>query len=590
MGLIKTRPNLELVLERRLVAGDLAVFVVVLECAKPLPVEKVSFTLLGHVVWFTTSQYGRHRHSSRFLEHEIALLNDMPGELAAGTHRLGTKLRLSESLPGSWEGDRLAIEYSVVVHVDIPWWPDKRVEFSVRVAAAPGPVEVDEGAVVYASHVGGPPAKGPYLELSLGRRTVRPGTSMHLSGALGNVERNRYRKLDVAVIAQESLPTGLGGQYVHEHVFGRWSVGLDNHTGELQPVPFNLDLPRTLTPAFELHGCKLEWFMQVEADVAWGVNPKLRFPITVEAGKLAPSRGVAAPLAVGSDRLRLIWSAVAKDTGLEYVDGSLHGLIGSISVEVHRSQHDGEARVVGLLEFPTLAVGLKSQRTRRGLLGDLEVELAARDADQTAAITAALGQHLTGGPAELFAADDTSLRFAIPGAGLELDALREFVASLVALAPMLEGIPAKLPAPVLVRDHVEAWRRAAQKFGASLRITDLRLVIERDGQTMSIATTYDDEGELRSTVVELDPGITIPSRHHLLWTGDFSLPGSDLAIVELAAPPTWTEGGRIALQIEASHVRLFLPAPLPDPMLERSRIESLFALGRRFRGEQGPYR
>ena len=41
MTLIKTRPNLRLLLERRLVAGELAAFTVELECPKPLPVDAV---------------------------------------------------------------------------------------------------------------------------------------------------------------------------------------------------------------------------------------------------------------------------------------------------------------------------------------------------------------------------------------------------------------------------------------------------------------------------------------------------------------------------------------------------------------------
>lgn len=590
MGLIKTRPNLRLLLERRLVAGQVAKFVVEVECPKPLPVDAISFTLLGHVVWFTTSQYGRHRHSSRFLEHAVALLNAVPGELAAGIHQLETKLRLGKNLPSSWEGDRLAIEYSVVIHVDIPWWPDARVEFGVSVAATPTAEPEVEGAIVYASHVGGPPAKGPYLELSLGRQTVEPGTPMQISAALGNVDRNRYRKLDVALIAQESHPTGLGGTYVHEHMFGRWSVGLDSHAGELQPIPFNLDLPRTLAPGFELHGCKLQWLIQVEADVAWGVNPKIRFPITVLPGARGGKRELAIPLAVGSERLRLIWSAVGKATGLEYVDSSLHGLRGPVSVEVHRSQRDGEACVIGLLEFPSLGVGLRTERARRGLLGATQTVLAARDPEQTAVLTAALGERLASGPAELIAAADTSLRFAVPGAGLELDSLRELVDFLLELAALIAGVPPTLPAPAVVRDHLDAWQKAARSMGASLRIADLQLAFARDGQTLTIVNSYGDDGELRSTELQLEPGVMIPSRYHLTWSADYSLPINDLPLAELITPPSWGPGSPIALQVETSRVRLFLPAPLPDPALERPRIEALLALGRTLRGEQGPYR
>jgi hypothetical protein len=117
-------------------------------------------------------------------------------------------------------------------------------------------------------------------------------------------------------------------------------------------------------------------------------------------------------------------------------------------------------------------------------------------------------------------------------------------------------------------------------------------VITRDEQTLAIVTTYDDDGALRSTECQLDPGITIHSRHHLSWAGgvEIALPTSELPLAELIAPPSWAAGGRVALQIDADRVLLFLPAPLPDPVFERERIEALFALGRTLRGEQGPYR
>ena len=142
----------------------------------------------------------------------------------------------------------------------------------------------------------------------------------------------------------------------------------------------------------------------------------------------------------------------------------------------------------------------------------------------------------------------------------------------------------------MVREHLDAWRNAARIYGASLRVADLQLVFGRDGQTLTIITSYDDEGLLRSTELHLDPGVTIPSRHHLTWTGDFALPSSELDIAELAVPPSWAAAGHVAPQIDANRVRLFLPAPLADPAIERPRIEALLALGRTLRGEQGPYR
>src|SRR5512144_3150502 len=104
MAMIKTRPDVRLLLPRPLIAGRAADFIVELDCSKPLPVDAVSLRLFGDVVWFTTSQYGRHRHTSRFLDHAVPLIAEQT-ELSVGVHRLRAQLLLGEQLPGSWTGD-----------------------------------------------------------------------------------------------------------------------------------------------------------------------------------------------------------------------------------------------------------------------------------------------------------------------------------------------------------------------------------------------------------------------------------------------------------------------------------------------------
>jgi hypothetical protein len=68
------------------------------------------------------------------------------------------------------------------------------------------------------------------------------------------------------------------------------------------------------------------------------------------------------------------------------------------------------------------------------------------------------------------------------------------------------------------------------------------------------------------------------------------LPELDLDLRDVCVAPSWADTNRVALHIEAERVRVLLPAPLPDPLLERERIEALLDLGRQLRGEQGPYR
>jgi hypothetical protein len=82
----------------------------------------------------------------------------------------------------------------------------------------------------------------------------------------------------------------------------------------------------------------------------------------------------------------------------------------------------------------------------------------------------------------------------------------------------------------------------------------------------------------------------IPKRFALAWVGDLALPEHELDLRALVVPPDWASPNRVVLFIEAARVRMFLPAPLPDPLLERGRIDALLDLGRQLRGEQGPYR
>jgi hypothetical protein len=588
MALIKTRPDVRLLLPRPLVAGQAAEFIIELDCPEPVPVDTITLSFLGEVVWFTTSQYGRHRHSMGFVDHRVPLLGEQT-ELEAGKHRLRTGFGLGTNLPSSWEGDRLAIEYRARVHVDIPWWPDKRADFVLRVSGArPSGVEGEEGPIVYVSRAGGPPPKGPYLELSLGQRSVRPGGTMRLGAALGNVDRNRYRQLQLSLVAEESFPTGLGGSYVQEYRVARWTVAIDEHPGELQPIPFCVELPTKLAPAFELGGCKLRWLLAVNADVAWGVDPKLRLPIHVVPPEQASPGEVAAPLAVGSDRLRLVWTRVGEQTGLELVEDRLRGLVDGVGIEVQRIQGEEGPQVIGLLEFPNLGAGLRPHRQRRGLLGGLETGLAARDEGQTRALDEQLGPLLAEGDHSLLEAEDDHLRLALDGAGLELGPLKVFVTKLVDLARAIAAL--ELPAPAAMAEHAGAWEAAADALRGELRRADLCLSFAREELHLEIGCDFDDEGQLRSTHLELDPGQPIPSRLLLVWTGDTALPEHELPLAELAAPPTWAESARVALHIESDCVRILLPAPLPDPRLERGRIDALIAIGRQLRGRAGPYR
>jgi hypothetical protein len=152
-----------------------------------------------------------------------------------------------------------------------------------------------------------------------------------------------------------------------------------------------------------------------------------------------------------------------------------------------------------------------------------------------------------------------------------------------------------------MRPHLEAWRAAADALRGSLRLADCCLELTRDEIELRIRCDFDDEGQLRGTILEMSPKVSIPSRDHLLWIGEGDPPEHPLPLAALARAPSWAAsaasaasgtpaGPPASVEVDAEAVRVFLPAPLPDPLEERERIEQLFAAGRQLRGERGPYR
>ncbi|PRQ05697.1 hypothetical protein ENSA5_01940 [Enhygromyxa salina] len=177
-----------------------------------------------------------------------------------------------------------------------------------------------------------------------------------------------------------------------------------------------------------------------------------------------------------------------------------------------------------------LGIGLRTLRERRTLLGGLETKLAARDAEQTALIATRLGELLADGGVELRSADDQRPCVALASVGLELASLRTFVGGLVALAKRLAALPPELPAPAVIRDHLQAWTQAARSLRGQIRPSALTIELTRDELRVAVACDDDDDGQVRATQLVLDPKLALPTRHHLIWAGDTELPEHELAL------------------------------------------------------------
>jgi hypothetical protein len=590
MALIKTRPVVRVLLDHELVAGEQESLMIELLCRRAVPIDRVVVRLLGEVAWTYSGHYRGHRQGARFLDVEQVLVAS-PREFPAGEHRMLASFSLPPDCPGSWEGTCLSVEYRIIVGVEIPWWPDVRREFSVPLIARSDEAITSNRARVWASHPAGPSGKQPYLEVALATTALRSGDELRGSAALGNVGNHRYRRLQIQLVAQETLPRQiLQLPPVEERAICRWSLPLDE-VDELAPVPFVLRLPERLVPGFDVYGCRLRWLLIVVADVVRGSDAEVRLPVTIApASPGSSSIPQVAALAVGSERMRLIWTNVAQRTGVELHEGRLLGRIGEgpdlVEFEVRRGlAQRGGPRLIGEVRMPSLAIGLARKPERRAS------GLRAREPMLTVLLAAQFGSLL--GEHAASEADDDHLLFERDEAGLHLGHLQAFVVWLRAVAEVVARLPDVIPAPTPMQAYLPTWEAAAAGLAGRLRRADMHIEIVREPLRVTIGCTFDDQGELSGTLIELQPGLAIPSRTQQAWSGGEPPSEHPWQLRELIRPPSWTpdeSSARVTLEIGERALRVLLPAPLPDPRFERDRIELMFALGRVLHGENDPYR
>lgn len=575
MGLIKQRPAIRLYAPSQVQVGRRFQVRPVLECGADVEVDAVFVELVGLQVYYTESQYGQHKNAEEFCRAKATIAE--PGLLTEGEHELEAGFEIPPHFSATYFGKKVRIEWEVRVRVDIPWWPDAKASFSITVVPQPQALE-PASRKVWSSRPEGAQPKKPYVELSLGDTQVEPGGTVDGAVALGNVEFNQYRGLDVALVAVERIEAGLFTSHMHTDV-ARWRLPL-NQPGEHEPVRFTLRLPQDLVPAFSLSRVGLEWFLRVDVDVAWSLDPRVWVPIQVRSRGSEQLALAPAPLAVGAERIELVWREVAEKTGFNFVDGVLRRQTGHTDVEVRR-EHRGKqgVRVVADVEVPDLGMDL-GWDSAWGSKGSL----SARDEAQLST----LREHLDDALAELAPAsvDDGLWRFELDDAGQRVEPLVELVDAVFRMAQAIERARVEIPPPAVLAEDLARWQRAAAGVGGQLRTSAMRITGSRDEMPFSIGPSFKPSGDLDRFLLSVRPPSPLGARHHLQWQPGAPVPPSDVAAEELTALAERC----IRLEIQASEIAVELDAAQTSIEDAVSVLERTLALGRRLTGRVGPYR
>lgn len=529
MPVLKRRPRIALVAPRTIETGGEVELRALLDCAAPVPVRGIELDVIGRAVWMTHSQYGDQRNASDF--HRAGATLFAGGELPPGRQSLAARVRLPAGLPGSYRGRRIHVEYVARIAVDIPWWPDAVEVFELHVADG-GPARGGRPAIAESSPEG-PVGRAPYLELSVPTTELAPGSRLELAASLGNVEHNRYRRLELELVAVETATGFLAGG-TSERSASRWVVDLER-LREGAPVRTRIGLPDDLVPAFDLERIRLRWILRARARVAWSRDVVVELPVSVRAARARPLE-VRAPPEVGSGRVAGLWREVGDELGLALADGVLSGAVGRARIAVWRELSGRSGPLLtGEIELPDLRIGLRLDGRRRSP--------AARDRRQGEL----LARRLAGAFREAGAvtADDRRVRCTSRASGARRAPLASFVRAVLALARGLEETCAALPPPAGV--DLDPWNAAAAALRADLEPAGPGLRGEREGIAWSLGLIWSDGGEPEAIGVELAAPALIDRRHHLRWA-EWDPRPTDEAVAALCDDARSLEIDRAALR------------------------------------------
>ena len=550
--------------------------------------------LFGEVQVLVPSSSSGHA-PQRFLSLKARPLEET--QLVAGDRTVLCRFTLPPQAPPSHDGNRIKCNYVIRVHLDIPWWFDRK-ETYVLVVAPPRASVAESDPTLHSARSDSDTSTGPHAEFSLAAGHFTPGS--HISGqiALFNVLNNRYQQLKLSVLSME----GLAGQTAHEGA----RYGITFRTTELEegkPMPFRMKLPEPLSPSVHAGPWLCSWWFEVHAKIGWQSDLTARVPIVIlPSGSTVKTTVRRAPLTVGSDRLQQLWSSVASRTGLSFDGHVMRGEIDGVSFELGQ-EHRIEKGVVlvATVNYADLHLssdgGLKRGFRRlldRGIeLGDAAWAkrhyLTGRDLQQISAFAKVLLPAIV--PYTLADINDVSLQLEKRDAAQRRAPLEALAKALLVLARTLPRARAAIPPPASMTRAEPAWRKLAKRLDGTLETARMVITGSLDGQPATVTTEWSDDGEALATTITLDLGTPLDARKRLHRRGDTVLSGNPgnlgkrtQKLVDVIAAET------LALDIGQSALGVVLPAPIFDADLLDTQLQRLTELAAALRGVAGPYR
>jgi hypothetical protein len=437
--------------------------------------------------------------------------------LPPGTHRYRYTFELPANAPPSYSGSTCSVRYTLSVHVSVPWWPDRRAEFSLPVAPRPSPLPIGGEARIVAS-ANGPQAGRVYAEVSIDRDVLEPGGAVSGAVSVSNTLAHRVRRVLLSLIAVERI--GGPNPAVASSVF-RSAVLVEGPPPEGEPVPFQFPIPDRTAPTFKARSFALDWQLSVRVDVAFGEDTIVTIPLAVThtpAGTAPRAPGRYHP--VGRDRFGRLWRGIADQFGMTLDDDgqTLRSSRADASLAVRRV-HDGKGHALRVeLAWPTLGIDLhvtERSWTDLGASGwsspsinsSDRLVIRGREPEQLSALFDTPLVEVLAGYSGV-SIDDDHATLTLPIAGTSAPELEQACRSALWLLSRVATWTGCVPPPRTLSAAVDPWRAFAAKLQGVLVVGSLSA---RDcaigGERLSVETYWagPDEALATSVTFPLDP-------------------------------------------------------------------------------------
>ncbi|MCA9608971.1 MAG: hypothetical protein KC619_25395 [Myxococcales bacterium] len=637
MAILKSRPRVRVRIPTEIRPGDEFRATVVLDCSRAVDIGGVHVRLEGTDRWTIGS--GDHAVSRR--NDFLSLGAQLSGarKLPKGRTELSLYIPLPESAPPTFKGSAATIEYTLHVHVAVPWWADRRASFDVFVAPPEVPSPEPQNAL-YSSNPHGPVGTEPHCEISVASVWTRSGDIVSGALALANVAQNRYSEVRVGLRGVETIYDAGKTRTEREYMRYQIRLGAEQVTeGEMIPFRFRLppeaaaEMPWGMRPNGQPPLSSLAWQLEVVVGIRWAQDLTLRVPYRVLPASArpgdAPSR--LAPPTVGSDRLRELWQGIGEQHGLHYDTQTLVGQLGGTTLSIRRDLTGRRGVfVVAELGYPELHLALdvapatKVQMMVGGgaLIGDAAWDrdhyVRARDEGQAAEVLRMVVPAMRGGT--LRRMDDRRLTLEVRDTGAQRPRMEQFVAAAAQLARTFEGVRRALPPPPAMRDAVPAWNELARRIAGTLEPARMRIEGQLATMTAEVRLSFDETGQPLGTWLTVGAPTPLDASHTIRVVGgpeaasqlEGRFEGETLELIRIIGH------GALELAVEPDRVAIGLPLlfglPTDAPAaaaaralptitlteqppalpvtaaLAEQRLNRLAALITTLRGQAGPYR